>query len=116
MHAGGYVNGEALASRSEFAVLVRVDSQAPIGQFHALRNREYGTRVVAGVTPGKGGEDVQGIPVFDTVAEAMEATGANASLVFVPPRFAADAMPKPEPETPATPPATPQPARPATSR
>jgi len=62
------------------------------GQFHALRNREYGTRVVAGVTPGKGGEDVQGIPVFDTVAEAMEATGANASLVFVPPRFAADAV------------------------
>jgi len=62
------------------------------GQFHALRNRDYGTQVVAGVTPGKGGEEVQGIPVFDTVAEAVEQTGADASLVFVPPRFAADAV------------------------
>ena len=62
------------------------------GQFHALRDRDYGTQVVAGVTPGKGGEDVEGIPVFDTVAEAVRETGANASLVFVPPRFAADSI------------------------
>ena len=62
------------------------------GTFHTLRNRDYGTRVVAGVTPGKGGEFVDGIPVFDTVAEAAEATGANTSLVFVPARFAAEAV------------------------
>jgi succinyl-CoA synthetase alpha subunit len=62
------------------------------GAFHTLRNRAYGTNVVAGVTPGKGGESVEGIPVFDTVAEATGATGANASLVFVPARFAADAI------------------------
>ena len=62
------------------------------GRFHALRNRAYGTNVVAGVTPGKGGEDVEGIPVFDTVVEAVEATGANASLIFVPARFAGDAV------------------------
>jgi succinyl-CoA synthetase alpha subunit len=61
------------------------------GRFHGLRNRAYGTDVVAGVTPGKGGEDVDGIPVFDTVAEAVAATGANTSLVFVPARFASDA-------------------------
>jgi succinyl-CoA synthetase alpha subunit len=62
------------------------------GTFHALRNRDYGTKVVAGVTPGKGGEDVDGIPVFDTVVEAARETGANTSLVFVPARFAADAV------------------------
>ncbi len=62
------------------------------GRFHGLRNRAYGTRVVAGVTPGKGGQDVEGIPVFDTVAEAVGATGADASFVSVPPRFAADAI------------------------
>ncbi len=62
------------------------------GAFHTLRNRSYGTNVVAGVTPGKGGESVEGIPVFDTVAEGTEATGANAALVFVPARFAADAI------------------------
>ena len=62
------------------------------GRFHALRNRTYGTQVVAGVTPGKGGQDVEGIPVFDTVADAVEATGANTSLVFVPARFAPDAI------------------------
>jgi succinyl-CoA synthetase alpha subunit len=62
------------------------------GTFHALRNRAYGTQVVAGVTPGKGGQDVEGIPVFDTIAEAVEQTGANTSLIFVPPRFAADAI------------------------
>ncbi len=62
------------------------------GQFHALRNRDYGTNLVAGVTPGKGGQQVDGVPVFDSVMEAVEATGANASLVFVPARFAADAV------------------------
>jgi len=62
------------------------------GTFHGLNNRNYGTNVVAGVTPGKGGQDVEGIPVFDTVHSAVEATGANASMIFVPPRFAADAI------------------------
>ena len=62
------------------------------GRFHGLRNRAHGTNVVAGVTPGKGGTDVEGIPVFGTVAEAVAETGANASLVFVPARFAADAV------------------------
>jgi succinyl-CoA synthetase alpha subunit len=62
------------------------------GTFHALGCRDYGTQVVAGVTPGKGGESVEGIPVYDSVAEAREATGANASMIFVPPPFAADAI------------------------
>jgi succinyl-CoA synthetase alpha subunit len=62
------------------------------GSFHTLRNRDYGTNVVAGVTPGKGGQDLEGIPVFDTVAEAVQETGANTSMVFVPARFAADAI------------------------
>ncbi len=62
------------------------------GSFHSLRNRAYGTKVVAGVTPGKGGQDVEGVPVFDTVADAVEATGANTSLIFVPARFAAEAI------------------------
>src|SRR3954452_25038109 len=61
------------------------------GSFHGLRNRAYGTQVVAGVTPGKGGQDVEGVPVFDTVAEAVDRTGANTSMIFVPARFAADA-------------------------
>ena len=62
------------------------------GTFHTLRNRAYGTDVVAGVTPGKGGQDIEGIPVFDTVAEAVHATGANTSMIFVGPRFAAEAI------------------------
>src|SRR5215207_1234263 len=62
------------------------------GTFHALGCRDYGTQVVAGVTPGKGGGTVEGIPVYDSVAEAREATGANASMIFVPPPFAADAI------------------------
>ena len=62
------------------------------GTFHTLRDRAYGTNVVAGVTPGKGGQDVEGIPVFDTVAEAVRATGANTSMIFVGPRFAAEAI------------------------
>jgi len=62
------------------------------GTFHALRNREYGTQVVAGVTPGKAGQDVEGIPVFDTIGDAVEGTGANTSLIFVPARFATEAI------------------------
>jgi succinyl-CoA synthetase alpha subunit len=62
------------------------------GRFFGLRNRDYGTNVVAGVTPGKGGQDVDGIPVFDTVEAAVDATGADATLVFVPARGAADAV------------------------
>lgn len=62
------------------------------GTFHALACRDYGTKVVAGVTPGKGGTTHEGIPVFDTVARAVEATGANASMIFVPPPYASDAI------------------------
>jgi succinyl-CoA synthetase alpha subunit len=62
------------------------------GRFHGLRNRDYGTKVVAGVTPGRGGESVEGIPVFDTVAEAVAETGADASFVAVPPRGAPSAI------------------------
>ena len=62
------------------------------GSFHGLRNRDYGTDLVAGVTPGKGGQDVEGVPVFDTVREAVDDTGANTSMVFVPPPLAADAI------------------------
>jgi succinyl-CoA synthetase alpha subunit len=62
------------------------------GSFHALASRDYGTQVVAGVTPGKGGTTHEGIPVFDTVADAVAKTGANASMIFVPPPFAADAV------------------------
>ncbi len=62
------------------------------GKYHGLRNRAYGTQVVAGVTPGKGGQDVEGIPVFDTVAEAVAATGADASFVAVPPKAAPAAI------------------------
>ncbi|HEX7309829.1 MAG TPA: succinate--CoA ligase subunit alpha [Gaiellaceae bacterium] len=62
------------------------------GRFHGLRNRNYGTNVVAGVTPGKGGLDVEGIPVFNTVAEAVSVAGANTTLIFVPARFAVDAV------------------------
>jgi succinyl-CoA synthetase alpha subunit len=62
------------------------------GSFHALASRDYGTQVVAGVTPGKGGSVHEGIPVFNTVGEAVEQTGANASMIFVPPPFAADAV------------------------
>jgi len=62
------------------------------GRFHGLRNRAYGTNLVAGVTPGKGGQEVEGVPVFDTVADAVDRVGANASLIFVPARFAVDAV------------------------
>ncbi len=62
------------------------------GSFHATACRDYGTQVVAGVTPGKGGGDYEGIPIFDTVARAVNETGADVSLIFVPPPFAADAI------------------------
>ncbi len=62
------------------------------GRFHALNNRGYGTNVVAGVTPGKGGEHVEGVPVYDTFEEAVAATDANTAMIFVPARFAADSI------------------------
>src|ERR1700720_2203355 len=62
------------------------------GSFHTLRNKAYGTNVLAGVTPGKGGQDVEGIPVFDTVAGACAETAANTTLIFVPAPFAADSI------------------------
>jgi succinyl-CoA synthetase alpha subunit len=62
------------------------------GTFHGLRNRNYGTDLVAGVTPGKGGQDVEGVPVFDTIREAVDERGANTSMIFVPARFAAAAI------------------------
>jgi succinyl-CoA synthetase alpha subunit len=81
------------------AVIVDADTRLVVqgltgseGSFHGTRNKRYGTDVVAGVTPGKGGQDVEGIPVFDTVAQAVDEAGANTSLIFVPARFAADAI------------------------
>jgi succinyl-CoA synthetase alpha subunit len=62
------------------------------GTFHSLNNKRYGTAVVAGVTPGKGGQDVEGIPVFNTFQQAVQETQANTAMVFVPPRFAADSI------------------------
>jgi succinyl-CoA synthetase alpha subunit len=81
------------------AIVVTADTRLVVqgitgreGSFHTLRNRDYGTSVVAGVTPGKGGQDVDGIPVYDTVHEAVRREGANTAMVFVPPRFAGDAI------------------------
>jgi succinyl-CoA synthetase alpha subunit len=81
------------------AVLLDRDSRVLVqgitgkeGSFHALRNKAYGTQVVAGVTPGKAGRSVDGIPVFDSVYEAVDETGADVSLIVVPARFAADAI------------------------
>jgi succinyl-CoA synthetase alpha subunit len=62
------------------------------GAFHTLNNRRYGTNVVGGVTPGKGGQDVEGIPVFNSWAEAAESVQPNTAMIFVPPRFAADSI------------------------
>jgi len=81
------------------AVLVGEDTRLCVsgitgreGSFHALNNRRYGTQVVSGVTPGKGGQDVEGIPVFDTFHAAVEESGANTAMIFVPPPFAADSI------------------------
>jgi succinyl-CoA synthetase alpha subunit len=62
------------------------------GSFHGMNNRRYGTDLVAGVTPGKGGQDVEGVPVFNTMHDAVAETGANTAMIFVPPRFAADSI------------------------
>jgi succinyl-CoA synthetase alpha subunit len=62
------------------------------GTFHAMNNKRYGTQVVSGVTPGKGGQDVEGVPVFNTFHDAVSETGANTAMIFVPPRFAADSI------------------------
>ena len=62
------------------------------GAFHTKGCKEYGTKMVGGVTPGKSGETVEGLPVFDTVEEAVKQTGANATMIFVPPPFTADAI------------------------
>ncbi len=62
------------------------------GQLHTRGCRDYGTNIVSGVTPGKGGQDFEGVPIFNTVTQAVEATGANATMIFVPPPFAADAI------------------------
>jgi len=81
------------------AVLVDNDTRLAVagvtgreGSFHTLNNRSYGTNVVGGVTPGKGGQNVEGIPVFDDWAQAMEQAQPNTAMIFVPPRFAADAI------------------------
>ncbi len=81
------------------AILVNRDTKVVVqgitgkeGSFHATQCKAYGTQVVAGVTPGKGGQSVEGIPVFNTVEEAVQETNANCSLIFVPPAFAADAI------------------------
>ncbi|PQO31290.1 succinate--CoA ligase subunit alpha [Blastopirellula marina] len=63
-----------------------------VGEFHTKGCKEYGTKMVGGVTPGKGGQTVQGLPVWDTVEEAVQETGANATMIFVPPPFTADAI------------------------
>ncbi|MFN3149358.1 succinate--CoA ligase subunit alpha [Bremerella sp.] len=63
-----------------------------VGEFHTKGCKEYGTKMVGGVTPGKGGQTVEGLPVFDTVGEAVKETGANATMIFVPPPFTADAI------------------------
>jgi len=69
-----------------------VQGMGRMGQFHANLSKEYGTQVVAGVAPGKGGKEIEGTPIFNTVEQAVEATGANASVIFVPPPGAADAI------------------------
>src|SRR5262245_33136774 len=62
------------------------------GTFHAIQCRDYGTQIVGGISPGKGGQTKEGFPLFNTVEEAVRKTGANASMIFVPPAGAADAM------------------------
>jgi succinyl-CoA synthetase alpha subunit len=69
-----------------------IQGMGRMGQFHANLSKEYGTQVVGGTAPGKGGSEIDGTPIFDTVAEAVKATGADASVIFVPPPGAADAI------------------------
>ena len=69
-----------------------IQGMGRMGTFHAGISREYGTQVVGGIAPGKGGTEIEGIPIFNTGAEAKAATGANASVIFVPPPGAADAI------------------------
>src|SRR3954449_377823 len=71
---------------------VLVQGMGKAGTFHAIQCREYGTQIVGGVAPGKGGTTKEGFPLFNTVAEAVRQTGANATMVFVPPPGAADAI------------------------
>ena len=98
------------------SILVGADTRLVVqgltgeGTFHTLRNRAYGTNVVAGVTPGKAGHDVEGIPVFDTVADAVREAGANTSMIFVP-RFAAEAILDPRTRASAWPCASPRASR-----
>ena len=96
---GGRTNRQRLGRRGVMAIFVDADTKVLVqgltggqGRFHGLRNRDYGTQVVAGVTPGKGGQDVDGMPVFDSVAEAVATTGATASFVAVPPKAAPAAI------------------------
>ena len=79
-----------LVDRNTKLITQGITGQA--GAFHTKQCKEYGTKVVGGVTPGKGGEVFEGNPIFDSVSEAVEKTGANASMIFVPPPFAADAI------------------------
>ena len=72
--------------------LITIGITGKQGSFHTLGSRDYGTNVVGGVTPGKGGTIHEGFPVFNTVREAIAATGANAAMIFVPPAFAADSI------------------------
>jgi succinyl-CoA synthetase alpha subunit len=92
---------QGLKTRSEVEMSIFVDETTKIvvqgitgrdGSFHAKQMREYGSKVVAGVTPGKGGQDLDGIPIFNTVREAVDATGANTSVIYVPVAFAIDAI------------------------
>src|SRR3954447_10069719 len=89
----------AEAARRLMAIIVDRETRLVVqgitgreGSFHATRNKGYGTNVVAGVTPGKGGAEVEGIPVFDSVRAAAAETSPNTAMVFVPARFAADAI------------------------
>ena len=84
---GGY---ELAATNLGFAVLLA--ALGATGQFHTKACKEYGTQMVAGVTPGKGGTSFEGIPIFDTVSRAVAETAANATVIYVPPPFAADAI------------------------